>query len=152
MKFLAFALSLIAVPALAEPPAQADEQALLALAANADAAWDARDVDGMTALYEEGATLRMGGGKVVEGQQAIRTQFQSAFAARQATMRHVTTIDRNELIAPDLAISDAGVRVEQQQPDGSWLTVRSFRNVSLARRGPDGWRLRTVRAIPIQQP
>ena len=151
MKRLTVAIALFAAPAsaLAQPPGPADQAALAALAGEADAAWNAKDAARMAAAYAEDGDLRLGDGPAIEGRNNIAAQFRSAFAARQATMRHVTTVDHADLIGPDLAVSDAGVRVEQRQADGSWTLVRAFRNVSVAVRERDGWRLRTVRAFPL---
>jgi uncharacterized protein (TIGR02246 family) len=149
MKTLALAAALLATPALAQPPGPADEAALKALAAEADAAWNAGDAARMTAAYADNGSLRLGSAPAIEGQAAIRAQFETAFAARRSAMRHVTSVDRIELVRPDLAVSDAAVSIEQQQADGNWRPVRAFRNVSIASRGRHGWRLQTVRAVPV---
>ena len=149
MKAFILAATLLAAPALAQPPSPGEEAALNALAAEADAAWNAGDAARMTAAYADNGSLRLGSGPAIEGQAAIRAQFDTAFAARRGTMRHVTSVDRIEMVRPDLAVSDAAVRIEQQQADGSWRPVRAFRNVSIAARGPRGWRLQTVRAVPV---
>ena len=152
MKAFSLALALLAAPAVAEPPSAADQAQLAALAAEADSAWNEKDADRMAAAYTPGATLGLGGGKPIDGRDAVRSTFQRNFAARQGTMRHLTTVERTELIAPDLAMSDAAVRVEQQQPDGSWTLMRSFRNVSLARREAGAWKLHSVRAFLVPNP
>jgi uncharacterized protein (TIGR02246 family) len=152
MKPLLLALALFAGPALAEPASPADMAALQALANAADSAWNEKNAARMAEAYAEDGTLRMSGGAVLEGRAAIRTTFDRNFAARQGTMRHVTAVDRAELIAPDLAFTDAGVRVEQQQPDGSWTLMRSFRNVSVARREGGTWKLQSVRAFLVPNP
>jgi uncharacterized protein (TIGR02246 family) len=152
MKSLTFALALLAAPALAQPVSPADDAALKALAHEADVAWNEKDAARMAAVYAEGASLRLSGGAAIESRDAIRATFERNFAARQGTMRHITQVDRAELIAPDLALSDAGVRVEQQQADGSWKLMRTFRNVSLARREGNGWKLQFVRAFLVPNP
>ncbi|HEV2567451.1 SgcJ/EcaC family oxidoreductase [Sphingomonas sp.] len=152
MKRLALLLALCAAPALAEAPSVTDRAALAALADAADAAWNEKDAGRVAAAYTADGSLRMSGGAVVEGQDAIRATFESNFAARQGTMRHITQVDRVELIEPDLAFTDAGVRVEQQQPDGSWKLMRTFRNVSVAKREGGAWRLKSVRAFLVPNP
>lgn len=139
----------IAAPAAAQAPAALDMQALRDLAAAADQAWNLRDADRMAAAYDAGATLRLANAPEIAGREAIRGYFRNAFAARTATMRHVTEVEAADLIRPDLALSDATVRVERQRPDGSWELMRRYRNLSLAVRGADGWRLRAVRAQPL---
>lgn len=152
MKTPFLALSLLAAPVLAEPPNPLDETALIALAAEADIAWNEKDAERMAAAYVSDASLRMAGGVAIDGQNAIRANFERNFAARQGVMRHITSVDRIELIQPGLALTDGGVRVEQRQPDGGWKLIRSFRNVGLAVRTAAGWRLKSVRAFLTPNP
>jgi uncharacterized protein (TIGR02246 family) len=153
MRLLLTAAALLAsAPALAQPVGPADQAALQALADEADAAWNLKDAARMAAAYTDNASLRLAAGPAIAGREAIRTVFTRNFAARQGTMRHVTSVDRAELIEPNLAFTDAGVRVEQQQPDGSWTLMRSFRNVSVARREAGAWKLQSVRAFLIPNP
>ena len=148
--FAPFAIvATVAAPATAAAPAEPDMAALGQLAAAADQAWDAADADRMAAAYDAGGTLKLAGGSEIRGREAIRAYFRENFARRTGTLRHVTTVEAADLIRPDLALSDATVRVERQRPDGSWELMRSFRNLSLAVRGPGGWRLRAVRAQPV---
>lgn len=139
----------MAAPAAAEAPAGLDMAALKALADAADSAWNDKDADRMAAAYDARGTLRLADGGEINGREAIRAFFRDNFARRREVFRHVTEIEAADLIRPDLALSDATVRVERQRPDGGWETVRRFRNLSLAVRGPDGWRLRAVRAQPV---
>lgn len=152
MKLTILPFLLAAAPAFAQAPPAADQAALTALAAEADAAWNVKDADRMAANYADTGTLRLSGGQAIVGREAIRTVFKSNFAARQGVLRHITTIDRAELVDPDLALSDAAVRIEQQGADGQWKLVRSFRNVTLARREAGQWKLAAVRAIMVPNP
>ena len=149
MKAFALAAALLATPALAQSPSPAEETALKALAAEADAAWNAGDAARMTAAYAPDGSLRLGSAPAIEGQPAIRAQFEAAFAARRRTMRHMTRLDRIELVRPGIAVSDAAVTIEQQQADGAWRPVGAFRNITIATRGSRRWRLQTVRAVPV---
>ena len=145
---LTFAV-LVATPALAAPPSDADAAALRSLAGAADEAWNTADAERMSSYYSEDATLQVTGrGEQFVGRGAIRSFMAQSFAARPGVFRHVTEIRRMDAVAPDLVFSDADVRVEQQQADGSWKLVRSFGNVSVAAREGRGWRLRAVRAWP----
>jgi uncharacterized protein (TIGR02246 family) len=148
--FAPFAIvATIAAPASANAPAKVDLQALHALAHAVDQAWNAKDVQGMLAAYDSRATLRLGGGPELMGTESIRAHFQAAFAERADTMRHVTMIEAADLIRPGLALTDARVAVQRRRADGEWETVRTFKTLSLAALGPDGWRLRAVRAQPL---
>lgn len=135
--------------AMAAPVSTTDRQALERLAAANDAAWGAKDVKTISAQYTAEGSVRVSPrSPVVSGQEPVKTFFSQAFARRQGTHRHITTLDHIELVAPDMALADASVRVEQQQADGRWSLVRTFRNVSLAVRENGQWKLRSVRAIP----
>jgi len=138
-----------ATAALAGPPSRADDAALRALGASADAAWDARDADRMATYYAEDASLLVdGAGGEQQGRASIRTYFQRTFAGRQGELRHVSEIRGLQMLGDDLALTDVWVRVEAKQPDGGWKPVRHFNNVSLAARKDGVWKLRAVRAYP----
>ena len=87
----------------------------------------AGDVDGMVALYEPGAALDCGEGRLTLGREAIR-----AFYARLvATGRKFDFGDqRPAILSGDLALTstrtpDGGVTAEvaRRQGDGTWLWV-----------------------------
>jgi uncharacterized protein (TIGR02246 family) len=152
MRIAALALTfamIAAAPAIAGPPTEADAVALRALAADADEAWNAADAERMSGYYAGDATLQVTGrGEQFIGRDAIRAFMAQAFAARAGVFRHVTEVRRMDAVSPDLVFTDADVRVEQRQADGSWKLARTFGNVSIAAREGQGWRLRAVRAWP----
>ncbi|HET9397903.1 MAG TPA: nuclear transport factor 2 family protein [Sphingomicrobium sp.] len=138
-----------AAPVVAAPVSEADRKQLEQLAAANDEAWGARDVAAMSSQYVEESSVRVSPqAPVVVGRGPVTKFFGEAFARRQGVHRHVTMLDHVELVAPDMALADAGVRVERQEPNGSWSLVRTFRNISLAIRERGQWKLRSVRAIP----
>ena len=145
--WLAFAVT---EPALASPPSEVDRAALQQLAAANDAAWGDKDVTTISTQYVADGSLRVSPqAPVISGREQVTEFFDRAFARRQGTHRHITELDNIELISPDMALADAGVRVERQEADGSWSLVRTFRSVTLAVRGGGTWKLRSVRAIPM---
>ena len=147
--FGAAAIALIGPPAMAAPVGDSDKISLEQLAAANDAAWGAKDVATMSGQYTADGTVRVSPqAPVIAGKAGVTTFFSEAFARRQGVHRHITKLDHMELIAPDMALADASVRVERQEPDGSWSLVRTFRNLTVAVRESDGWKLRAVRAIP----
>lgn len=147
----AFALA-VASPAAAAGLTAQDEAALRTLAARGDAVWDAKDPAGMASLYDADATLLVGGASnMLTGRRAIAEYFDRAFAARQGALRHVTRLTAMNALSPDVVVNDALVDVEARR-DGAWTVVRSFNNISIAERGPEGWRLKVVRAFPTAQP
>lgn len=146
---------LLAVPSVlvsaalqAAPPPPADRVALEALAHQADLDWNEKDVSGMAAHYTDDASLGLNG-QMLTGNAALADHFKMAFLRRPGTFRHVTALEQVDLIRPDLAYSDATVRVEREQPDGSWALERTFRNTSIAVKQGGAWKLRSVRAYPL---
>lgn len=138
--------------AAAAPVSPGDEAALRALGADADAAWNAKDARRMGDYYAEDASLLVGGVTLPEqvGRANIESYFQRAFAGRVGDLRHVSEIRNLRMIGPDLAFTDVLVRVESRRADGTWQVVRRFNNVSISERSGTVWRLRTVRAFPIE--
>jgi len=126
-----------------------DEHVLLRLAESMDQAWTAGDASANAQLFAIDATARFGNDALEQGRDAIRNQFEGFFKDRPAGLRHVTKIERIEQLGPDLAIWDAEVRVERRQPSGLWAPVTRIRNVTVAIRQTDGWRIKTVRAFPV---
>lgn len=151
LAFGAFWLSFAAAePALAAIPTDADRLALERLAAANDAAWGAKDVATISGQYAADGSVRVSPqAQVVYGREPVTKFFDGAFARREGTHRHITALDNIELVTPDMALADAGVRVERQEADGSWTLVRTFRSISLAVREGGSWKLRSVRAIPM---
>ena len=141
---------LIAAPAISAEPSPGDRTALLQLAERMDQAWTVADADANAELFASDATARFDADPLGSGREAIREQFRAFFKDRPAGLRHVTNIERVELLAPGLALWDAEVRVERRQAAGDWMTLTRIRNVTLAVRQSDGWRIKAVRAFPIR--
>jgi len=151
IRALTFGASLLlAAPALSAEPTPADRGALLQLAERMDRSWTAADVEANADLFANDASARFDADPLGVGREAIRRQFELFFKDRPAGLRHVTNIERIELLAPDLALWDAEVRVERQQANGQWATLTRIRNVTIAFRQADGWRVKAVRAFPVR--
>lgn len=130
----------------AAPPAPADRAALETLAARNDAAWTAADAAAIAADYSADGTLRLAGmTEALAGHGAVRGYFERAFAARPAGFRHITRLEKIDLVTPDIAFADARVRVEQLK-DGRWELAREFLNHSVLRKEQGAWRIHSVRA------
>lgn len=144
------AWALTAAAAQAAPAGPEDESALRTLAASVDGAWDRKDVDLMASYYSDEATLLVGGAsQLQQGRPAVQAYFRQAFAQRPGVMRHVSEFRSIDMLGADVAITDIRVRVEAQQPDGGWKELRRFDNLSLAIREGGAWKLRVVRAYPV---
>jgi len=96
-------------------------------------AFNAKDLDGLVALYEKDARMVAPDGSVVEGIDAIREQWQS-FLAMNAQMKLRTrfaiemddiALLRNDYTveSPDLQMGSSTCEVVRRQPDGSWRYI-----------------------------
>ena len=152
LRTLAIGVAVIfAAPANSAEPSSVDREALQRLATSMDQAWTAADADANAELFTSDATARFGDDPLGKGREAIRDQFRIFFQDRPADLRHVTKIERVELLGPDLATWDAEVRVERHQAAGEWGTLTRIRNITIAVRQADGWRVKAVRAFPVSR-
>jgi len=88
---------------------------------------NAGDLDGLLALYEPGAVVSDGEGRVAVGLSQIRELFVSFLAERP---RLDPSIQAEPLCSGDLALTssrlsngDVTAEIARRQPDGSWLWV-----------------------------
>lgn len=140
------AIALLATGAHAMPPSPTDLSALEALAAANDLAWNAADATAISRQYTTDSSLRLSPmDSALIGREAVRTYFARVFGQRPPGMRHISRLERVEMIAPDLAFADVHVRVEQREGDG-WALAREFVNHSVLRRENGIWHLHAVRA------
>lgn len=149
---LAMVLALgVAAQAPAVEPAPSDCRHLLQLAQRMDDAWTAGDASANAQLFALDATARFGDDALGEGREAILGQFAGFFKDRPPGLRHVTKIERTERLTEDLAMWDAEVRVERKRANGDWEMLTKIRNVTIAVRQSNGWRIRAVRAFPVAE-
>lgn len=152
--FFATAAMMLSSAALAAPPSDTDRAALQQLAADLDRIWDGGDPAAVTALYAKDGSVRMDGRTIAQGQEAVRRYFEETIARRPANLRHVTVIEKLDLLTPDLALADSFVRIEQEQPGGGRRVLGEFRTPTIAIREDGKWRFRAVRAhrLPPTKP
>jgi uncharacterized protein (TIGR02246 family) len=146
---MAIAAGLLATSALAAPPSRADQAALERLAAENDAAWDAANAEVISNQYAIDGNLKLGGTDLNDGRAAIQSYFERSFARRPAGLRHVSQVERIDMVTPNTAFADAHVRLERENADGSRTLLREFRNHSVLVRDGSTWRIRAVRSHPV---
>jgi uncharacterized protein (TIGR02246 family) len=151
---LAAATVLLATTAQAAPPRDSDRAALEQLASRLDAVWDGGDAAAVTALYAGDGSVRMDGRAIEQGHAAVLRYFKDTIGRRPANLRHVTKLENIDMLTPDLALADAYVAIEQEQPDGARRLLAEFRNQTIAERQGGEWRFRAVRAqrMPEKKP
>lgn len=89
---------------------------------------NAKDAEGIAALYEQNAVLGYPPGSVTTGRAAIESLFQAALPdMASVTYEHPspTLINGNIALTSTPANDGAGVQVQvvRRQPDGSWLRL-----------------------------
>jgi uncharacterized protein (TIGR02246 family) len=95
--------------------------------------FNAKDLEGLVALYEKDARMVSPDGSVAEGIDAIREQWQGFLAMNvQMTVRTRYAVEvgdiallRNdwEAKSPDMEIASSASEVVRRQPDGSWRYI-----------------------------
>ena len=153
MKKLLFGL-LVSSASLSQaaPPPAKDQAALLQVAADNDAAWNAKDWATIADQFAADGSIRVSPSPQVEsGREAIARFFQRSFAARPDGLRHVTAVRRMELVSNDLALADGHVRIEKH--DGTEVQLLGeFSTISLLVRSGKDWKIHSVRAHPLPAP
>lgn len=146
---------LLAVPAYAAEwigtLPEADRRAVEQAAVDADTAWNRRDAAALAAMYTADATLAVGGGLSAQGASAVNDYFERSFARTPATLRHLTTVDRVVVLAPDLVLADTRVALDDTAA-GAARRVRDFNTLTLLARREGQWKLHAVRALPAPPP
>lgn len=143
-------LLLVAGSLAASEPSPEDRAALQALVERSDAVWNARDANGMAALYSANATLRIIGRDVaVNGASAIHDYFTRSFAGLEPGMRHSTRLTGLHPQSDDVVLADAHVRLIRVDADGAETLVREFTTLTVAVRDGKQWRLSAVRAVAL---
>lgn len=145
----ALAIAVAAAPLAAQRPAtltKADSAALLELAHEVDARWDARDARGFARLFTADADLEVAGEAVTRRiRGTIERDYTASFARADGTLRHRTIVDELHPVADGVVLVDARAWIVRAQGD-SVVPLRAYTTRNVAVRTPDGWRLRVVRS------
>jgi len=96
-------------------------------------AFNAKDIDGLVALYEKDARMVGPDGSVAVGLDAIREQWQGFMAMNvQMKLRTRFSIEMDDIAllrndwnveSPDLEMASSTCEVVRRQPDGSWRYI-----------------------------
>lgn len=151
LRFAAAAMLLLSSTAFAQPPSPADAEELMQVARDADARWNARDAEGMAALYDEQASMRFHGRDVaIESRAAVREYFTASFAQLEPGLVHRSDVLQLTLQSDDVVLADNAVRVMRPGADGSNTTLREFSTITVLARQSDGsWKIRGIRVFPL---
>jgi uncharacterized protein (TIGR02246 family) len=103
----------------------------------ADEAFNRGDIEGMLALYEEGATILFRPGEVLTGKSAIRKAFRQLLE-----MKPIAAHERSHVMeADDIALWLSKWSVSGTAPDGSAICRRGDGSVVLRKGADGGWRV-----------
>jgi uncharacterized protein (TIGR02246 family) len=117
------------------------------LAARTDDAWNAHDAERFSQRFTSDVDFRLEGysDMHVIGRDSLRREFAATFARTPADVRHRTTIDRVQLIQPDVSLLDLHVFIERVAADSSRTRLREWAGTVVALRGSTGWSTRALR-------
>lgn len=109
---------------------EAEEASILAVLSQQDVSWNAGDIDGFMASYQNSPDLRFAsGGAVTRGWTATNERYHARYNSR-AKMGRLTTYDQEVvLLAPDAAVVHGRWKLERASdtPSGLYtLVMRKF--------------------------
>ncbi len=120
---------------------------IVALAAQSDARWNARDAAGLSALYTAEGHNRIVGTPVdLRGRDAIRAYFTQSFVKTDAALVHHTVVEEVQRVSPDVVVVEGRVWLERTGADSAHAVVRRFGMNAIVVREGDAWRVRWNRA------
>lgn len=124
----------------------ADHKAILAIASDGDAAWNARDAKALAATFTADGDNRILGTPVdLRGRDAIESYFANSLSKVAEGLRHRTVVDAVTPISNDVAVADIRVSLEQSGPGGTVTVVRRFTGTAVVVREGDAWKIRVNR-------
>jgi uncharacterized protein (TIGR02246 family) len=127
-----------------------DEAAIRALEAAYDAAWDAADLDALTAQFTSDATIADPFGGVSTGRAEITQLLGTLLAGSGRGSTHVGAIHAVHFVTGDVALADGEAVIEGlRAPDGSAMPTIVHRFTDILVRGDAGWRIAQVRAYVL---
>jgi len=126
---------------------EAELRDIVALAAQSDARWNARDAAGLSALYTAEGHNRIVGTPVdLRGRDAIRAYFTQSFPKTDAALVHHTVVEEVQRVSPDVVVVEGRVWLERAGADSAHAVVRRFTMNAVIVREQDAWRVRWNRA------
>lgn len=122
----------------------ADEQAIIALVAEREEAWNAGDTEAYAQLLTEDADILSATGRSARGRAALLKLFAEQHANAFAGVRTHTTVTHVRLIGRDAALADVEYRLEGGTADA----IRRGCMIFVLRKDASRWRIAAIRSIP----
>jgi len=121
-----------------------DEQAIVALVAAREAAWNAGDTVGYAQLLTEDADIVSATGRPARGREALLRLYAEQHANVFAGVSTHTTVMQLRMIGRDVALADVAYRLE----GGAVDAIRRGLMALVARKDAGRWRIAAIRSIP----
>lgn len=123
-----------------------DEQAVIALVAEREAAWNAGDTEAYAQLLTEDADILSATGRSARGREALLKLFAEQHANAFAGVRTHTTVTHVRLVGRDAALADVDYRLEGCKAEA----IRRGSMVFVLRKDAARWRIAAIRSIPAR--
>jgi uncharacterized protein (TIGR02246 family) len=126
-----------------------EEEAIRAVEAAYDAAWQAADIDGLLTCLTTDAVLVNPRGEVARGHHEIRQSLGEFIKTEALGSKHTSVISRVEFITPDVVIVDGEAIIERANEDKKHTSSLTHRFTDLLVRKNDRWAIAHVRAYVL---
>jgi uncharacterized protein (TIGR02246 family) len=125
---------------------------VLAVWAEIDAAWNARDVERFSELYtEDSSFLFVDRRQGLEGRDAIHANFAAQFPRTPPELSHRTTISDTRTITDGVMTADGVVEILQTLPGSDQPElIRTFAIFALMRQVDGEWRIDALRVYRME--
>ena len=124
-----------------------DEQAIAALVAAREAAWNAGDTVAYAQLLTEDADIVSATGRPARGRDALLKLFAEQHANVYAGVRTRTAVTHLRLLSKEVALADVSYELEGGNVDA----IRRGMMAMVVRKDAGRWRIAAIRSIPEQK-
>jgi len=121
-----------------------DEQAITAVIAAREAAWNAGDTEGYAQLLTEDADIVSATGRAARGREALLKLYAEQHANAYAGARTHTKVTNIRLLGKDVALADVEYALEGGKVDAIRKGLMAF----VLRRDAGRWRIAAIRSMP----
>ncbi len=125
-------------------PDEPDEQAIAALVAAREAAWNAGDTGAYAQLLTEDADIVSATGRPARGREALLKLYAEQHANAFAGVRTRTAVTHLRMLGKDVALADVSYELEGGNVDA----IRRGSMAFVLRKDAGRWRIAAIRSIP----
>lgn len=125
---------------------KADEQAIVALVAAREVAWNVGDTEGYAQLLTEDVDIVSATGKPARGRKALLELYAQQHANVFAGVRTNTKVTHVRMLGKDVALADVSYELDGGKVDAIRRGLMAF----VLRKDAGRWRIAAIRSIPEQ--